>query len=604
MLRLARFSAVSPVRGKDGEPPRWGTAETLALLLWCAVTGFAVHQHVPWADEAQAWMLADGVSWHTLFLHSLHYEGTGGLWHAFLKLLQALHVSFNGMRWIVAGVEAAAMAVLLGYAPFPRVLRLLLPFTFFLLFQDGVVARSYCLFAILAFPAAALLRCTRPRPFGLALLLGLLANLSVHGVILSAGLAAVAGVLWGRRFLYSVPAMALLLALWVAAALTMAPARDVDFSAGNNLYRSLAKVEESLGIHGSPPPPPVTSLTMGGLEPAPVPVHVRHGAAKVWNRAARILGIITFPLSRIRVLALLLVAGIAAQAFGVRRQRPDKQFAGATGPIGLLPYGLMVVAVTAQAFAGRRALGLVPWALMAAVFSSLYLAPRHAGTLLTAFVVSAWLTWPRRTELIGETSVPGVQGWVRRATALLFLLVCVEQIGWTAFALAQDYRRPYAPAAMTAEYLKSRSVGAPGSGTLVAGYYYFSSAPLLYFDRNIYFNQPLHRYWYWNTAMRNHSMVRDDLARHPQFVVVSTVEPGPDAEVTRDWAAASLPEPGVMLGDGFGVARYFEQHGYRPTHIFCGRSSMRGTYAERMCDTVLEPVKAQPRSISPVAVEW
>ncbi len=525
----------------------WSRAETLALLLWCAVAALAVWQHVPWADESQAWMLAGGVGWKRLFLHSLHYEGTGGLWHAFLKGLQALGVSFTGARWIAAAIEGAAMAVLLGLAPFPRAVRLLLPFTFFLLFQDGVVARSYCLFAILAFPAAALLRSARPRPFALALLTGLLANLSVHGAVLSGALAIVAWFRWRREFRRSVSAVAVLLALWGAAVFTMSPAPDVDFQAGNNLHRSLAKVVRPLGIRMSVPAP-VYKLTMAGLEPAPVPVHIRHGAARVWNRAARILGVLTFPLSRVRGLALLLLA-------------------------------LMVT----QAFAAERGLGLVPWALMAAVFSSLYLQPRHAGTVLTALVVTAWLTWPE-----SSAELAGSRRWLERVTAALLLAMCVEQIGWTARAIFEGHKRPYSPAKMTAEYLKSRAVDVAGSGKRVAGFYYFSSAPLLYFSRNIYFNQPPHRYWSWSTADRNYQMVWDTLAAQPDFVVVGGFEPGPEGEVTRDWEPAAPPEPGVVLGDGFGFVRYFEQHGYRETHVFCGHSEMRAGYAELLCDRVLE----------------
>ncbi len=530
----------------DPAENRWGWPETFALVAWCGTATFAVHQHVPWADESQAWMLAGGVGWKTLFLHSLHYEGTGGLWHACLKGLEAAGVSFTGARWIAAGVEGAAMAVLLRFAPFPRAVRLLLPFTFFLLFQDGVVARSYCLFAILAFPAAALLRGAKPRPVLLALLLGLLANLSVHGAVFSLGLAIVAWFQWGPSLRRSVPALLLLFALWGAAAATMAPAPDVDFPVGNNLHRSLAKLVTPLGVHLSEPPP-VSKLTMAGLEPAPVPVHVRRGAARVWNRAARILGVLTFAVSKVRPLALLLLASIAVQAF-----------------------------------AGKRGLGLVPWALLAAVFTSLYIAPRHMGTVFTGLLVTAWLTWPRPAEL---ASRPGRHRLERGAAALL-LAICVEQIGWTMHALDAGHTRPYSPAKMTAAFLKAQGAG---STKRVAGFDYFSTAPLLYFDRNIYFNQPPHRYWSWSTRMRGYQMVWDTLAQRPDFVVVGTFVSGPDAEVTSDWEPNPPPAPGVVLGDQFGVARYFEQHGYRRTRVFCGRSTMRASYAELLCDTVLEP---------------
>ncbi len=520
----------------DPAPARWGWLETLALVGWVFLAGYTVAHHVPWADETQAWMLAGGVGWRQLFLRSLHYEGTGGAWHAFLKLLQAAHLSFTGARWLVAGIEAAAMAVLLRFAPFPRAVRLFLPFTFFLFFQDGIVARSYCLFAILTFPAAALLRASRPRPWRLALLLGVLANLSVHGLLLSAGLVLAAPRRWRVRA--ALPAFGLLLVFWGAAVFTGSPAPDVDFQAGSNVHNSLVRLIRPLGIHLSEQTP-VYKLSMAGLPPTAPAVHIRHGAAKVWNRVARIGGVLTFPLSRSPLLALALLLGVAAQAC-----------------------------------AGRRAAGLLPWALMALVFSSLYIAPRHIGTVFTGFVVSAWLTWP---------TAPGRLRWLERSTAALLLLICVEQVGWTAHTLLTQQRYPYSPARETAEYLRSL-----GPDARIAGYYYFSSAPLFYFDRNIYFNQPPHRYWSWSTADRNYQTVGETLARHPDVIVVSTFEEGPDAEITRDWKAADALDANVVRGDTFGFTRWFTQRGYRVAHVFCGRSTMRASYAEQLCDAVLE----------------
>ncbi len=547
-----------PVTGKswlrvlDGDAaPRWGWAETMAMLLWCALVVFAVRQHVPWDDEAQAWMLAGEVGWKTLFAHSLHYEGTGGLWHSFLKGLQALHVSYWGMRWVAAAAQGAAMVVLLGWAPFPRLVRLLLPFTFFLLYQDAVVARSYCLLAVPAFAAAVLLRSARPRPILLAVLLVLLANLSVHAALLSGGLAVAGLLLWRRSGQGRLATAGLVLLLgWGVMVTTMAPAFDIDYEAGNNLRRSFAKTMNAVGIHVAAPP------ALGGLSAYGLPPHVpsertRSAAAAHWRKLARALSAVTYPLSESRALALLLVGCMVAQALANRRRA-----GGEAGWLGLVPYGLMVL-----------------------VFMSLYLAPRHAGTMLTGFVVAAWLTWPVRTT--------GGRRWLERMTALLLVVVCLQQIGWSAHALYKEHRLPYSPDRMTAEYLQTLPAGAP-----MAGYYYFSVGVLLYFDRNIYANQPAHRYWRWSTAMRTHETVQETLARRPRAVVIGGFDSGPDAEITRDWRPNGAPEPGVVLNDGFHVAEYFEEHGYHVTHVFCGHGWMRSTYAETLCDTVLEPVKA------------
>ncbi len=333
--------------------------------------------------------------------------------------------------------------------------------------------------------------------------------------------------------------------LFLLAGLTMSPAADVDFQAGGNLHNSLARVARPLGIHLNPVPS-VAALPYAGLAPAPVPVHVRRGAQSFFNRAARALGVLTFPLSRFRGLALSAAA-----------------------------------AVIVQAVQARRIAGLLPWAGMVLVFTSLYLAPRHAGTLFTAFLVTAWLTWPTPEQL---TNSPRLRR-TNRAAVFLLALLAVEQIGWTAHALLVERTRPYAPPRMTARFLEANGVGQHATA---AGYLYFSSAPLLYFPRNIYLNQPSHRFWLWSTRVRESPSVWQTLALHPRFIVVGTEQAGPDAEITADWLALNQPVPGVLRGDPFGFIRFFEAHGYRETRVFCGQSLMRAAYAEQLCDTVLE----------------
>jgi hypothetical protein len=125
------------------------------LVGYAALIAVAIPFHEPWDDEAQAWLLArDQGFWHMLF-HAIRYEGSPGLWHGFLWVLARMHVGYIGMRWITGLVALAGVYVLLRWSPFPLILKALLPFGFWLAYQDAVVARSYVLFAILAFPAAA-----------------------------------------------------------------------------------------------------------------------------------------------------------------------------------------------------------------------------------------------------------------------------------------------------------------------------------------------------------------------------------------------------------------------------------------------------------------
>jgi len=162
--------------------------EACALALYAALVGLAVPFHEPWADEAQAWQLARTLSLGQLFRTFIRYEASPGLWHFLLWILSRLHVSYTGLHWIAAGIAVASTALLLFNSPFPRFLKLSLPFSYFLLFQYAVVARNYVLVPPLLFLVAF---CWKKQPFVVAILLGLIANASLHAAVLSGGLAIV-----------------------------------------------------------------------------------------------------------------------------------------------------------------------------------------------------------------------------------------------------------------------------------------------------------------------------------------------------------------------------------------------------------------------------
>ena len=163
--------------------PEWCT-----LSFYAALVAIAIPYHEPWADEAQAWQLARNLSLSDLFKTYIRYEGSPGLWHFLLWVLNRAHVSYSGMHWICGVIAVGAASLLVFASPFPRYLRLTLPFTYFLLFQYAVIARSYVLAPLLLFLVAV---CWKRNPLILAVVLGLLANTAIHAAIISGGLAIV-----------------------------------------------------------------------------------------------------------------------------------------------------------------------------------------------------------------------------------------------------------------------------------------------------------------------------------------------------------------------------------------------------------------------------
>jgi hypothetical protein len=217
--------------------------EWITVALYAAVVAFAIPYHEPWADEAQAWQMARSLPLVALFQKYIRYEGTPGLWHFLLWILSRAHVNFAGMHWVSGGIAVAGISILVLKSPFPRYLKLLLPFTYFLLFQYPVVARSYVLVPCLLFMIAA---CWKRSPVVVALLLGLLANVAGHATVISGGLASVYAIEQIRhgefkdssqrsRFFYG---GAILLSLYAFAVWTAWPPHDVGFSLSQGRSRS------------------------------------------------------------------------------------------------------------------------------------------------------------------------------------------------------------------------------------------------------------------------------------------------------------------------------------------------------------------------------
>lgn len=152
----------------------------LAALL----QSYLVLAHVPWRDEAQAYLLATQPRLSDLFA-SLHYEGHPALWHLLVRAAAMIAPSLLALKLVQLPIALATAAIVWFRAPFGPWLRLGLLTSYFLLFEYGVIARSYGLGALLLFAFLAL-----RVSFWRWAILALMANVSVHLMLLSAILVA------------------------------------------------------------------------------------------------------------------------------------------------------------------------------------------------------------------------------------------------------------------------------------------------------------------------------------------------------------------------------------------------------------------------------
>lgn len=163
----------------------WRVGDFCVLGLWVAITTFTLNYHEKWADEAQAWLIARDLSLWRIFSYELRYEGSPGLWHLILWIAQHIfHAPYATLGPLGLVFATAGVAFLIFFVPFPRPLRWLLAFSYFMVYQYAVIARPYTLLPLFCFLAAYFFRDLQ-HPGRMTLILVLLANLTLHGTIIA-----------------------------------------------------------------------------------------------------------------------------------------------------------------------------------------------------------------------------------------------------------------------------------------------------------------------------------------------------------------------------------------------------------------------------------
>lgn len=166
--------------------------EIFVLLVYAAAhLGMAV-VHEPFFDEAEAWQIARSVTLKTLLLETTHYEGHPPLWHLILMPFAKAGAPYElSLTLVSLAFMGAAVFLMLWYAPFPRLVRLLFPFTYFYFYQYGVISRVYCVMAFAFVLLAMVYRRRNERPGRYVAVLILMCVTLVYGLVFAGGLALV-----------------------------------------------------------------------------------------------------------------------------------------------------------------------------------------------------------------------------------------------------------------------------------------------------------------------------------------------------------------------------------------------------------------------------
>lgn len=159
------------------------------LFIYTVFLFIIIFRHEPWFDEAQAWLIARDSNIYELFTRLLRYEGSPGLWHLILMPFAKAGLPYITLNIISGTIAVIGTFIFLNYSPFPLIVKSLYPFTYFAFYQYAVIARSYVLLPPILFLVAINYEDRVLHPYRFVFLLVLLANVSLHGLIISIGLA-------------------------------------------------------------------------------------------------------------------------------------------------------------------------------------------------------------------------------------------------------------------------------------------------------------------------------------------------------------------------------------------------------------------------------
>lgn len=171
-------------RGKERKAAEW-TVFALFAIVFAVISFF----HEPWYGEAEAWQIAKCAGWKDLLFHIPHYEGHPPLWHLMLAVPAKLGLPYELSLKCIAGTAALLTGWLLLFrSPFPKAVRLLLPFHYFFFYQYGIVARPYGYMVLFLFLAAHCFGERDKKPWKFVLSLLFLCLFSAYGIVIAGGI--------------------------------------------------------------------------------------------------------------------------------------------------------------------------------------------------------------------------------------------------------------------------------------------------------------------------------------------------------------------------------------------------------------------------------
>ncbi len=413
MKLLTKFRNIN--KRLEQYPKHW--PELLSLILYlCSKLAVSIF-HEPWLDEAVAWQIARSSSLKDILFYIPHYEGHPPLWHLILLPFAKLGAPYeSSLIFISTLFSCLAIALLLFHSPFPRIMKLLMPFTYFLFYQYAVICRPYCVMMLAFMLLAMAYRTRNEHPIRYTLCLILLCATSAYGIVFAGGLAMV----------------------WL-----------IDILHEDTLWSSFKKALYDKRIH---------CLVLLLLWAVILIINFFPYSDTYINDAAANC---TFGY-RLLYTSLILPAEITCtNIFEVTNYLKGTSFDFYDLIYGCF-FGILILFVIADYGRKKKTLLLffIPHILFAVFGASVYLCTHHIGLELFFLIFWLWvsISSPKPQSLPKHTPFPKKEKYVHILTRCLLILVMFVSVFWNISACMNEINHSYSPGREEAAYIKEHGL--------------------------------------------------------------------------------------------------------------------------------------------------
>lgn len=115
----------------------------LTFLAYVVVAVFTMMHHELWGDELHSWNMAKASNSLSELMHNRRYEGHPPVWHIILWLITRVTHDPVYMQYVHVSLAIIVVYLVLFRSSFPLIIRVLIPFGYYFLYEYAILSRNY-----------------------------------------------------------------------------------------------------------------------------------------------------------------------------------------------------------------------------------------------------------------------------------------------------------------------------------------------------------------------------------------------------------------------------------------------------------------------------